>query len=105
MLVSHIYCRGGKIIDCSGCDTKYTNHSSRPTTGFNTNDPNDHHTYALRDIAAGEELTEDYGTYMTDSVPFYAKLCAQYGVMTTDEIAQKYSSVVPFVDGSRSALS
>ena len=54
--------------------------------------------YALGDIAAGEEITEDYGDYQISTVPFYATICAEFGVMTTDEIAQRYSSVIPFGD-------
>ena len=57
----HVYCWGGNCIDISRSDTKYTNHSSSPNTGSNPNGEDG--TYALRDIACGEEITEDYGTY------------------------------------------
>jgi len=94
-LVSHVFCWNGAIVDCSNNDTKYTNHSSNPSTGWN--DAGDDHTYALRDITAGEEITENYGDYDSASVPFYAKLCKEYGVMTTDEVGQKFKSITPFI--------
>ena len=65
----HVYCWGGNCIDISRSNTKYTNHSSSPNTGSNPNGEDDCHTYALRDIACGEEITEDYGTYASPWAP------------------------------------
>ena len=48
------YCN--EILD----DGKLWNHSSKPNTG-DGEDPNS--SYAIRNIAKGEELLDDYGTY------------------------------------------
>lgn len=96
-LVSHVYCWDGKLIDCSASDTRFTNHDIRPTTSSHPTDVTDYDTYATRDIQPGEEITEDYGMYQTETVPWYKPLCAEYGVMSTDEVAAKFSNLTPFV--------
>ena len=42
--------------------------------------------YALRDIADGEELTCHYADFVTPA--WYQQLCSKYGVLTTDEVVK-----------------
>lgn len=42
--------------------------------------------YALRDIAEGEELTCDYAAFVTPA--WYQQLCRKYGVLTTQEVVE-----------------
>lgn len=59
-------------------EAKYTNHSATPNLVYLPTDapmrrpsnPNARGMFAARDIAAGEELTEDYSTFDPDFVPF-----------------------------------
>merc|ERR1711972_911582 len=89
-MMSHIYCHSGKAWLIPG-NGKYTNHARPPTTGCAEQleaagcvppaaaaiaD-----TFALCDIAAGEEITEDYADM--DSLPWYEVLCAKHGAEST----------------------
>jgi SET domain-containing protein len=61
--LSHIYCFNGSAIEILD-DGKLWNHSHDPNTGSEPRlDGDSESTYATRDIAAGEELLDDYGTY------------------------------------------
>merc|ERR1712096_560119 len=57
-------------------------------------------TFALVDVAVGEEITKNYGTYET--LDWYEKLCIKHGVESTTVCAGKYiilsesSMCVPF---------
>ena len=44
---------------------------------FNADGPQAFEFYALRDIKAGEELTDDYATF--EDIPWYEALCVEYG--------------------------
>jgi len=51
----------GRHVLC-GDDARFMNHSARPSC-HDVNDPDGGFTVAARDIARGEELTSDYGTF------------------------------------------
>lgn len=65
---------------------RFTNHSSNPNTGFADFTSSTDTSVALRDIAAGDEITCDYSGL--GSPQWYKDLCAQYNVMPTDEVAK-----------------
>ena len=65
---------------------RYTNHSSTPNCGYADFTSQSDISVALRDIAAGEEITCDYSGL--GSPPWYKELCAQYNVLPTDEVAK-----------------
>jgi hypothetical protein len=67
-------------------DGRFVNHSSDPNTGFASTD---RPSVALRDIAAGEELTCDYSGL--GSPQWYRDLCSSYGALSTDEVVRKFS--------------
>ena len=55
--------------------------------------------YALRDIEAGEELTDDYGTF--DDVAWYEALCADYMAYSCLRVGREHRGAA--AGGSRSA--
>lgn len=63
---------------------RFTNHSSAPNVGACVDHSVD--SYALRDIADGEELTCHYADFVTPA--WYQQLCSKYGVLTTDEVVK-----------------
>ena len=63
---------GVEIID----DAKIWNHSPNPNTGSHTDTGEDMGSYALRDIAAGEKFTDDYGNH--HELPWFEALCKEY---------------------------
>eukprot|EP01036_Dinobryon_divergens_P028220 gene28222-37132_t len=67
-------------------DGRFVNHSSDPNTGFASVD---RPSVALRDIAAGDELTCDYSGL--GSPQWYRDLCSSYGALSTDEVVRKFS--------------
>ncbi len=85
-------------------DSKYTNHSRNPALatasrlaelgvavlpiagGRQPDDDVD--CFAARDIAAGEEITDDYGQY--ENPAFYVELCRQYDVEWAGRVAELY---------------
>jgi len=64
--ISHIYHFDGELIEILD-DACYWNHDDNPNTGgcldLNATDEDQQHSYALRDIKAGEELLDDYNSY------------------------------------------
>ena len=46
--------------------------------------------FAARDVAVGEELTDDYSKYANPE--WYVELCKQYGVEWAGLVAEKYSN-------------
>ena len=63
---------------------RFTNHSAKANVGACVDHSND--SYALREIADGEELTCDYSGF--DNPQWYQQLCKRYEVLTTDEVVQ-----------------
>merc|ERR1712066_1122826 len=98
VLLSHVYCHSDKFWQVVN-NAKYTNHAKPPSTGDREallahgvqpapGCPEDA-VFALRDIAPGVEITEDYSGYQ--SFPFYEQLCEEYGVESTSKCAELYS--------------
>lgn len=65
-LARYAYSDRGTLVLC-GDHARFMNHSPTPNCG---NDPTRQFTLALRDIAAGEELTDDYATMEDSWEPF-----------------------------------
>ena len=83
-LLKHMYVWGDagvKIID----DAKMWNHSPNPNTGITGKDFGS--SYALRDIATGEELTEDYGTH--HELSWFQDLCKEYNVISYTDLGKR----------------
>ena len=88
--LNHIYGWNGFIIELLD-DSKYMNHSSNANSGAGDKlgifDPLGCN-YALRDINAGEEITDDYSAY--DNPSWYLELCKVYNVESAKDCAKKY---------------
>jgi hypothetical protein len=65
-LSRYAYSDRGTLVLC-GDHARFMNHSPEPTCG---NDPSRQYTLALRDIAQGEELTDNYVTMEDSWEPF-----------------------------------
>ena len=63
---------------------RFTNHSLTPNVGACVDHSND--SYALQDIAEGDELTCDYSGFVTPE--WYKQRCREYGVLTTQEVVE-----------------
>ena len=74
--LSHVYLFAGKVNEILD-DGKMWNHSENPNTSSGYLGDWDS-TYAARDIAAGEELLDDYGQY--EYPEWFSTLCREYGV-------------------------
>lgn len=61
---------------------RFTNHSSTPNVGACVDNSVD--SYALRDVADGEELSCDYAGFVIPA--WYQQLCTKYKVLTTEEV-------------------
>jgi|TARA_B100000513_G_scaffold19290_1_gene7639 SET domain-containing protein len=88
-LLEHMYAWEGEVVEIIG-DGKYWNHSTTPNTG---NHPDEAagdgvSSYALRDIAAGEELLDDYSAH--SSVPWFEELCRQYDAISCTQIGHQF---------------
>ena len=76
----HVYGLNGKLAVCLN-NGDLINHSYEPTIGRLPDWEESleiDHIYALRDIQKGEELTQDYGTFIDP--PFYLEVCQKYSV-------------------------
>lgn len=65
-LSRYAYCERGTLVLC-GDHARFMNHSSTASCG---NDPTRRFTLAMRDIAPGEELTDNYETMEDSWEPF-----------------------------------
>ena len=77
-LLEHVYVWEGCVVEILD-DAKVWNHAAAPNTGNHPDEANgvgdSLSSYALRDIAAGEELTDDYALH--DDLPWFEALCAE----------------------------
>ena len=81
-LCEHVFCWEGKVCEIMD-DGKYWNHAKGSKQNTGNHPDGDAHgdgmsSYALRDIAAGEELTDDYALY--DKLPWFEAICQERGV-------------------------
>ena len=78
-LCEHVFCWEGKVCEIVD-DGKYWNHAKGSNQNTGNHPDGDAHgdgmsSYALRDIAAGEELTDDYALY--DKLPWFEAICQE----------------------------
>ena len=80
-LLEHVYVWDGKAIEILDA-AKTWNHSASPNTGDHPDvgQGDGVSSYALRDIAIGEELTDDYALH--DNLPWFEQLCERHGAIS-----------------------
>ena len=90
-LLEHIYVWEGLAVEIID-DAKLWNHAANHNTG---NHPDEAHgkgdgmsSYARRDIAAGEELTDDYATF--GELPWYETLCREHGAQSCLSVGREH---------------
>ena len=91
-LLEHVYEWEGKAIEILD-DAKVWNHAANPNTG---NHPDGDgpgagdgvSSYALRDIAAGEELTDDYALH--DDCPWFEEVCAEHDAISCTSLGKEH---------------
>jgi hypothetical protein len=91
-LLEHVYCWDGSVIEILD-DAKVWNHSATPNTGSppdgtSLGADDDAHSYALRDIKAGEELTDDYALHA--ELPWFEKLCSEHRVASCTSLGKEF---------------
>ena len=91
-LCEHFYCWNGLVIEILD-DAKLWNHSKSPNTGDHPDGEGDGagdgmSSYALRDIAAGEELTDDYSLH--HALPWFEQICKDVGALSCIAVGSQY---------------
>ena len=93
-LCEHVYSWEGKVIEILD-DAKYWNHATT-ASGQNTGNHPDwpaegdnESSYALRDIEAGEELTDDYSSY--DELTWYEQICKEVGASSCVSVGKAHA--------------
>ena len=91
-LLEHVYCWLGQVIEILD-DAKLWNHSKSPNTGDHPDGEGDGagdgvSSYALRDIAAGEELTDDYSLH--HALPWFEQICKDVGAESCIAVGNSY---------------
>jgi SET domain-containing protein len=86
-LLEHLYAYGGVVIEILD-DDKMTNHAADRNTGHHEDGETYINTYALRDIAAGEELVEDYATYET--IDWFESISKEHAAISCVTIGHTY---------------
>ena len=73
-------------------DAKVWNHSASPNTGEHPDEARGFgdglSSYALRDIEAGEELTDDYGLHQ--DLQWFEAICSQYGASSCSALGREH---------------
>lgn len=94
-LLEHVYSYRSACVDDPPCvieildDGKVWNHAPDHNTGNHPDGTGDGvSSYARRDIAAGEELTDDYGTF--DEIPWYETICIEYGATSCVRVGREH---------------
>ena len=86
--LEYIYCWEGMAVEILD-DAYLWNHAASPNTGNHPDGDGDGvSSYALRDIEAGEELTDDYATFV--DLPWFEKLCLEYGASSCIEVGRAH---------------
>ena len=90
-LLEHVYTWEGRAIEILD-DAKVWNHAVDHNTG---NHPDEHEgmgdgvsSYARRDIAAGEELTDDYSLH--HALPWFEQICKDVGAESCIAVGNSY---------------
>jgi hypothetical protein len=83
--LEHAYCWGEKVCEILD-DAYYWNHSKSPNTGSLPED--EHSSWALRDIEAGEELLDDYSQH--DMLPWFEAICAEHAVSSSSAVGAQF---------------
>ena len=92
VLCEHVFCWQGKVCEILD-DGKFWNHGKGDNQ--NTGDHPDAgqgdglSSYALRDIAAGEEFTDNYANY--DDLPWFDALCEERKAVSCNEVGRNFS--------------
>ena len=85
--LDHAYCDQGEVIDIQD-DGRYWNHSKTPNTGNCPFTGESVNTYAVQDIAADEELLDNYLTYTV--LDWYEVICKEHGAESLFEVGAKF---------------
>lgn len=76
---------------------QFTNHSTQPNSGGDwLDEPSEEFAITIRDIKAGEEICDDYGTFHGEKVPWIAKLMEK---LSPDRYAFEKNVVKPLGKG------
>lgn len=93
-LCEHVYCWEGNVVEILD-DGKYWNHAKQKDGQNTGNHPDEAagdgdgvSSYALRDIAAGEELTDDYSTYA--GLPWFEQICSEAGAESCTSVGHRF---------------
>eukprot|EP00744_Colponema_vietnamica_P002951 GILI01004575.1.p1 GENE.GILI01004575.1~~GILI01004575.1.p1 ORF type:complete len:148 (-),score=26.98 GILI01004575.1:175-618(-) len=86
-VLSHGFCWGTRFNSLSNSDMRFMNHSRTPNSLFN--ETTNGCSIAIRDIQAGEELTENYGLYQAP--PNYSSWMRKVLGGTFAELAEKFN--------------
>lgn len=90
-LLEHVYVWEGSVIEILD-DAKVWNHASDPNTGEHPDAASGAgdgmSSYALRHIAAGEELTDDYALH--DSLPWFEALCSEHRATSCTQLGRAH---------------
>ena len=93
-LLEHIYVWEGLAIEILD-DAKIWNHAADHNTGNHPDEASGlgdgMSSYARRDIAVGEELTDDYATF--GELPWYEALCLEHGAESCLSIGRQHRGV------------
>ena len=88
-LLEHVYPWRGKVVEVLD-NGKYWNHSMLPNSGTHPDGEGKwNHSYALRDIETGEELTDDYTLYDEAGAPWLEELCKEYEACSCTECGRR----------------
>ena len=91
-LCEHVFGWEGKVCEILD-DGKFWDHAKGDRQNTGNHPDGDAHgdglsSYALRDIAVGEELTDDYASY--DDIPWFSAICKEVKATSCCEIGRKY---------------
>ncbi len=75
---SYMHDPSGRLIELRDGD-QYTNHSDNPNCGGDwSKNPADEFSITIRDVKAGDEITDDYGVFRDNETPWLAALFQKY---------------------------
>ena len=90
-LLEHIYVWEGAAIEILD-DAKVWNHAADHNTGNHPDEEDGQgdglSSYARRDIAAGEELTDDYATF--GELPWFEAICKEFGAVSCLSVGRRH---------------